>query len=281
MFARTFRSAIASTASVSSGLVRFQRPGSTIFQVDKPPHQVWRQRSGDWNAEQSVRKGLEFAVSGTDSLEERLRRTEAVLLLCREPLPNRKLAQLADLADATEARTLVRQLNENYDQTGRAFRAEEVAGGWMLLTRPQFAPWLRRLGHVPGEERLSQPLMETLAIVAYRQPVLRADIESIRGVGCGEVLRQLMQRDLIRMCGRSEDLGRPYLYGTTKRFLQMFGLRTADRLPRAEWVREAGTVGNLPIDSDPVDNAPPDEPEYDLPNEDLLPFESTASPEEG
>ena len=167
---------------------------------------------------------------------QKMQVVEAVLFIARDSLSSRKLAQVAGLADATEARTLVRLLNHRYDSEGRVFRIEEVAGGFCLLTRPQFAPWLRRMRHVPGELRLTQSAMESLAIVAYRQPVPRADIEAIRGVSCGEILKQLMQRDLIRICGRSEDLGRPYLYGTTRFFLQMFGLRSADRLPRSEWI---------------------------------------------
>jgi segregation and condensation protein B len=103
-----------------------------------------------------------------------------------------------------------------------------------LLTRPKFAAWLRRLPHVTPEIRLSAPAMETLAVVAYRQPVLRADIEAVRGVGCGEILRQLMDRELVRVTGRSDELGRPYLYGTTRRFLQLFGLRCIEELPRTE-----------------------------------------------
>ena len=175
---------------------------------------------------------------------EKLQIVEAVLLVAKDSLSSRKLAQVAGLADATEARTLVRLLNHRYDSTGRVFRIEEVAGGFCLLTRPQFAPWLRRMRHVPGELRLTQSAMETLAIVAYRQPVPRADIEAIRGVSCGELLKQLMERDLVRICGRSEDLGRPYLYGTTRNFLQMFGLRSADRLPRSEWIN--GPTGIAP-----------------------------------
>jgi segregation and condensation protein B len=142
------------------------------------------------------------------------------------------------LADGTEARTLVRRLNQLYDESGRAFRVEEVAGGFRLLSRRQFAPWLRRLEHVPAEMRLSAPSLETLAVVAYRQPVLRADIEAIRGVSCGEILRQLMEKDLVRIGGRSEELGRPYLYTTTKRFLQLFGLQNLDQLPRAGALRD-------------------------------------------
>ena len=168
---------------------------------------------------------------------EELAKLEAVLFLAREPLGTRKLAQLAGLADGTEARTLVRKLNRLYDAEGCAFRIEEVAGGLQLMTRPKFAAWLRRLHAVPVEVRLSAPAIETLAIVAYRQPVLRAEIEAIRGVQCGEILRQLMDRDLVRILGRSEDLGRPFLYGTTKLFLQVFGLRQIDELPRSERLR--------------------------------------------
>ena len=168
---------------------------------------------------------------GPTARTERLARLEAVLFLAREPSGTRKLAELADLADGTEARTLVRKLNRLYDEEGSAFRAVEVAGGFQLVSRPQFASYLRRLHGPTVEVRLSAPAMETLSVVAYRQPVLRAEIESIRGVQCGELLRQLMERDLVRIAGRSEELGRPFLYGTTRRFLQVFGLRHLDELP--------------------------------------------------
>ncbi len=171
--------------------------------------------------------------------EVKCRILEAILLIAKEPLSARKLASLAGLADPTQARTLARRLNEQYDLNGHAFRIEEIAGGMQLLTRPQFSAWLRRLDNVPGEELLSQGMLETLAIVGYRQPILRAEIESIRGVSCDEVLRQLMQRDLVRICGRGEELGRPYLYGTTKRFLQLFGLQSLESLPRAHKIRSA------------------------------------------
>lgn len=163
-----------------------------------------------------------------------LARLEAVLFLAEEPLTSRKIAQLAGLADATEARTLIRLLNRLYDEEGRSFRVEEVAGGYQLLTRPQFAPWLRRWAGAVQELRLSSPALETLAVVAYRQPVLRAEIEAIRGVQCAEILHQLMDQDLIRIVGRSHELGRPFLYGTTKRFLQVFGLRHLQELPPVE-----------------------------------------------
>ena len=176
-------------------------------------------------------------ATDVDREDPRLKRMrlEAVLLLAKTPLTTRKLAQLADLADGTEARTLVRRLNQVYDQTGRSVRIEQVAGGFRMLTRAAYAPWLARLGHLPSAVRLSSPMMETLAVVAYRGPVSRADVEAVRGVACGELLRQLMERDLIRISGRSEELGRPYLYDTTKHFLQIFGLPSADALPPINW----------------------------------------------
>jgi segregation and condensation protein B len=162
---------------------------------------------------------------------------EALLFLSRQPQTSRKLAEMARLADGTKARTLVRTLNRRYDAEGSAFRVEEVAGGFQLMTRSKFAPWLQRLHSAPAEIRLSPSAMEALAVVAYRQPVLRTEIEAIRGVQSGEVLRQLIERDLVRIAGRSGELGRPFLYGTTKRFLQLFGLRHLDELPQAMALR--------------------------------------------
>lgn len=169
----------------------------------------------------------------------RRRRLEAVLFLAREPLSLRKLAQSANLADATEARTLIVELRRLYDQRGSAFQLEQLAGGYQLRTRPKFAPWLRPLVGSEEQLRLSPPALETLAVVAYRQPVLRADVEAIRGVACGEILRQLMDRDLLRIVGRSEELGRPLWYGTTRRFLEAFGLSSLDELPLADVLRRA------------------------------------------
>ena len=189
--------------------------------------------------------------SGQAVRDSRLSRLEAVLLLAGEPLSSRKLAQFASLADGTEARTLVRGLNRFYDAQGSAFRVEEVAGGFQLLTRTRFAPWLRRLYQSSVEIRLSSPALETLAVVAYRQPVLRAEIEAIRGVQSGEMIRQLMERDLVRITGRSPELGRPFLYGTTRRFLRMFGLRTVEELPRVDTLRAGVASGTLPAEENP------------------------------
>lgn len=162
--------------------------------------------------------------------DEEMARLEAILFIAREPLPSRKLAQLAELSDGTRTRTLIRELNRRYDLQPCAFRVFEVAGGFQLRTRPQFAPWLCRLQDIPVEIRLSGPALETLSIVAFKQPVLRAEVEAVRGVQCGELLRQLMEQDLVRIAGRSEELGRPFLYGTTRRFLQVFGLNRLEDL---------------------------------------------------
>jgi segregation and condensation protein B len=178
-------------------------------------------------------------------------RLEAILFLAREPLPLRKLAQLANLTDATEARTVLTSLNERYDARGSAFQVAQVAGGYQLLSRREFAPWLRTQSKTDRQIRLSPPAMETLAVVAYRQPILRAEVEAIRGVACGEILRQLMDRDFLRIVGRAEELGRPLRYGTTKRFLEVFGLASLEQLPWAEQLRRGATSGSANSESEP------------------------------
>jgi segregation and condensation protein B len=197
--------------------------------------------------------GADAPTPGSCLRDARMARVEAVLLLAREPLSSRKLAQITSLADGTEARTLVRGLNRYYQQRGTAFRIEEVAGGFQLYARPQFGPWLRRLYQSPVQTRLSSPALETLAVVAYRQPVLRADVEAIRGVQSGEILRQLMERDLVRIVGRSPELGRPFLYGTTKRFLRIFGLRHLEDLPRVASLRPVSPTEKTPGRSGDLD----------------------------
>ncbi len=168
----------------------------------------------------------------TPDVREELARVEAVLFASREPVASRKLARLVGLEDGTRARALVRKLNERYRRVGAAFCAVEVAGGFQLRTLPEFSPWLFRLLGSPLETRLTNSAMETLAIVAYEQPIMRAGVERIRGVHCGDVLRQLLEQGLIKIVGRSEELGRPFLYGTTKRFLQTFGFMKIEDLPR-------------------------------------------------
>jgi segregation and condensation protein B len=175
---------------------------------------------------------------------------EALLLSTDRPLAEDRLAGLLGIGGkggAASVHDAIEQLNDEYERTGRAFRAQRVAGGWQLLTLPSFGPLVSRLHRERRESRLSQPALETLAIVAYRQPIMRAEIEAIRGVACGEVLRALLERRLIRITGRAEQLGRPMLYGTTGHFLKVFGLPGLDALP--------------PLEGGPAVPAPPDEAE--------------------
>jgi len=156
---------------------------------------------------------------------------EAALFLAKEPMSSRRLAQLAGLPEGTKTRQLIRELNKRYDSDQSAFCVVEVADGFQLRTRPEFAAWLVRMQGVPATVRLSNPAMETLTVIAYQQPIPRAEVERIRGVQCGDLIRQLLEQDLAKIVGRSEELGRPYLYGTTQKFLRVFGLGNLNDLP--------------------------------------------------
>jgi segregation and condensation protein B len=170
---------------------------------------------------------------------------EAILVIADEPLTPRKIAQAASLGDAAAGRRAIRKLQSLLEQDDSPFQIEEVAGGFQLLTRGEFHRWLASLRRGQQEMRLSGPARETLAIVAYRQPLTRADIEAIRGVHCGETLRLLMEKGLIKIAGRHDSLGRPVLYGTTKKFLQVYGLKSLKELPRKSQL--AGGDGEPPI----------------------------------
>jgi len=175
--------------------------------------------------------------------DARLARVEAALLAADEPLTARRLVVVAELKDTAEARTVVERLQTLYQKDDSAFQVEELAGGFQLLTRPEFHPWLARVRRLNVDLRLSGSARETLAIVAYRQPIGRAEVEAIRGVQCGEVLRQLMEKGLLRIAGRDDSLGRPVLYGTTRRFLQYFGLNSLRDLPQVKELAAAAGGG--------------------------------------
>jgi segregation and condensation protein B len=180
----------------------------------------------------------ELLPADPQARDAKLARLEAALILADEPLPARKLATIANLADAAEARQLLDKLKKLYDSDGTAFQVEDIAGGYQLLTRPVYHTWLIRLRRSTSEFRLSGAALETLAIVAYRQPIMRAEVENIRGVQCGELLNQLMEKGLAKIVGRHESLGRPVLYGTTKKFLQVFGLNSLRDLPEVEQLKQ-------------------------------------------
>jgi segregation and condensation protein B len=166
--------------------------------------------------------------------DAKLARVEAALILADEPLPARKLAEVVGLADSAEARKQIDRLKELYDLEGTAFQIEEIAGGYQLLTRSRYHPWLARLKRTGHELRLSPAALETLAVIAYKQPIMRAEVEKVRGVMCAELIRLLMEKGLVKITGRHDSLGRPQLYGTSKKFLQAFGLNTIKDLPEVE-----------------------------------------------
>jgi len=162
---------------------------------------------------------------------------EAILFASDKPLSASKISEIAQLDDTRQVHDAVDRLNELYNQTGRSFRIVKIAGGYQMQTLPAYNDVVSRLVGARREAKLSQAALETLAIIAYRQPVLRADIEAIRGVSCGEVLRGLMEKNLIRIVGRADEIGRPMLYGTTKHFLEVFGLADLKDLPQIEQLR--------------------------------------------
>jgi segregation and condensation protein B len=159
---------------------------------------------------------------------------EAVLFASDAPLKAEEIARADESLDEDAVEAAVRELRSEYAEGGRAFQIEEVAEGYQILTLPEFAPYLERFDTVPRPSRLSGPSLETLAIVAYRQPIGRLEIEYIRGVSSAGVIRTLQDRGLIDIVGRAEGIGRPLLYGTTSRFLEHFGFRSLDALPTPE-----------------------------------------------
>jgi segregation and condensation protein B len=199
-------------------------------------------------ADPSSRNPIDLGPDGVRN--RKTARVEAVLFVSESALSARRLAQLATLADSAEAVRIVDELNSAYDRDGSAFRVEPAANGYLLLTRPAYARWLGRLHQRQTAMKLSPPAMETLTVIAYRQPITRADIEAVRGVQCTEMLKQLMDRGLVRIAGEDNSLGRPYLYETTRKFLEVFGLRSLEDLPRADYVRTARDKRGVEVTAD-------------------------------
>ena len=176
---------------------------------------------------------------------------EALLFAAQKPLTARELVAAIkgagaedelmpnEFAKTTEAQVAaaLEQLKIEYGQQGRAFQLAEKAEGWQLVSDPAYAPWVRQLFPAVKPARLTPPSLETLAIIAYRQPITRADVEAVRGVAVDGVLQNLMERGLVKIGGRAEVPGRPLLYETTQFFLEHFGLRDLDELPNAEELR--------------------------------------------
>lgn len=161
---------------------------------------------------------------------------EALLFSLPEPVSSRKLSNaLRDTGiDGRGVRKIVRGLIKEYDESRRGFTIEQVAGGFQMMTRPDYAEYVAELSSGSSMGKLSQAALETLAVVAYKQPVTRADIEVIRGVQAGPLLRTLLHKGLVRITGRAEVIGRPLLYGTTRKFMEHFGLKSLNELPKVE-----------------------------------------------
>ncbi len=162
---------------------------------------------------------------------------EAILFASDEPVSTSRMAQIVETTPS-QVKQYVENLNTKYHDEFRSFRIEQIAGGFQMMTLPIYNHWLRKLMRTREDTKLSPAALETLAIVAYKQPVMRADIEAIRGVAAGDMLRNLMYKGLVKITGRAEVLGRPMLYGTTRKFLQVFGLNSLKDLPKTEELKK-------------------------------------------
>ena len=171
---------------------------------------------------------------------------EAVLFSVAQPITIRTLSEVFG-ATVHEVREAVEELRLEYIDTHRSFRIEDIAGGVQLLTLSRYDPWIRRMRRKEREGKLSAAALETLAVIAYKQPINKADLESIRGVNCSPTLKTLLDRGLIQVAGREEGLGKPILYGTTRRFLESFGINSIRELPQPELEKEmAEKLGESP-----------------------------------
>lgn len=166
---------------------------------------------------------------------------ESLLFASDTPLTIDKIKSVLEVADRKAIREVLTTLTQEYESAKRGFFLSEVAGGFQLRTRPEYRQWIRRLKET-RPARLSRAGMETLAIIAYKQPVLRSDVEYLRGVDCGGTLRTLLERRLIRVLGRKDLPGRPMIYGTTKQFLELFDLKDLNGLPTLKDLKDLDEI---------------------------------------
>ena len=185
--------------------------------------------------EDTMTEEREEIKTGTEPTVESV--VEAVLFASDESLSVTRLADIAGTG-IKQIRQHIDNLNDKYQANNNAFRIEQIAGGYQMLTLSSYNHWLKKLLRARDQSKLSPAALETLAIIAYKQPIIRADIEAIRGVTVGEIVRNLMYKGLVRIVGRAEVLGRPMLYGTTKKFLEVFGLNSLKDLPKNEELKK-------------------------------------------
>lgn len=183
---------------------------------------------------------------------DKRRVAEALILGSGEPISGQRIAEIIPYCKPKHVKGLVDELNADYIKSGRAFEIVEVAGGYQMRTLPEFAPYLTQTLKTRAL-RLSQAALETLAVVAYRQPVTRGEIEHIRGVDAGAVVRSLIERKLVRIAGHRDVPGKPMLYTTTRRFLEVFELQALDELPTLRDLKELAPEGALGGDDAPAE----------------------------
>jgi len=189
--------------------------------------------------------------------QEAKRILEGVLFVSGQPVSLKRLKEIAGELEPKTVRALIDQLNQEYAQGQRAFRVQEVADGFQLVTEASLAPWIKRALSLPKEDVVSKAAMETLAIIAYKQPVTKAEIELIRGVDVTGTLDTLLERQFVRVAGRKDTPGRPLLYGTTTEFLRHFGLKDVKELPA---MTQETAVPTLPLVRPASTDAPVPEP---------------------
>jgi len=177
---------------------------------------------------------------------------EAILFVSPEPVPVARLMSIVGTVSKTEVVQALEILTHDLDQPGRGIQLVQVAGGYRLVTKQEYGPWLKRMEKAKTTQKLSRSALESLAIIAYKQPLVRAEIEEIRGVETSGVLRTLCERKLVRIVGRKDVPGRPIMYGTTKFFLEHFGLQDLSQLPPLREFKELGESEQslLPIEDE-------------------------------
>ena len=186
---------------------------------------------------------------------------ESLLFVSEEPLAIDHMKRILGFEDKNEIRTALQELSDEYEARKGGFFLREVAGGYQMRSRPEYNKWIKRLLN-PHPVRLSRAALETLAVIAYKQPIMRSDIEHIRGVDCGGIIRMLLKRKLVRVLGRKEIPGRPLIYATTKQFLEVFDLKDLKDLPSPKEIEALGKA-SAESEAEAISNAPENPVEID------------------
>ena len=199
------------------------------------------------NGHPEEQKKSEIEVEPISDEQEIKSILEVALFVSHEPITLEKLTTVVEGSSKAVVSSILKNLQMEYDKEGRGLRLAEVAGGFLLVTRPEFAPYIKRLNKSKSTTKLSRSALETLAIISYKQPIIRADIEKIRGVETTGVLRTLLDQKLVRIVGRQDVPGRPILYGTSRQFLQRFGLRDLQDLPPLKEFQALGSPDSVDL----------------------------------